>query len=157
MVREHAWYDFNLFTFMKPCFVSVLENILCALELASLQLAFSWLFRMVFLLFNCNSSLVLGEGYCSLHLLWYHLGCPAEVMLLCCQAWHRSSHGRDARTWTWCWRSLCSGLGVLACGAGMWLTHIEEPTECSLAGAWLAPPLCSSSTLLQEVAPPFIF
>ena len=40
---------------------------------SSLQLMFSWLFRMISLQFSCNSSLVLGGGLYSFHLLLCHL------------------------------------------------------------------------------------
>ena len=40
---------------------------------ASLQLVFSWLFKMISLLLSCNSRLVLG-GQCSFHLLFCYLG-----------------------------------------------------------------------------------
>ena len=42
----------------------------------SLQLVFSWLFRMISLQFSCNSSLVPRGSLCSFHLLFCHLGLP---------------------------------------------------------------------------------
>ena len=42
MVKEDAWYDFNLLKFIETCVVSILENIPCALEKHVYSAALGW-------------------------------------------------------------------------------------------------------------------
>ena len=46
------------------------------------QLVFSRLFRLIFLFFSCNFSLVLGPGDCPFHLLGHHVGSSSNMLLL---------------------------------------------------------------------------
>lgn len=48
----------------------------------SLQLVFSWFFRVIALQFSCISSLVLGRGIFKIHLLCCHLETPGMKLLI---------------------------------------------------------------------------
>ena len=79
----HPWESSQLYLLSSalPTTYIVLECFLlsvCVYE-ASLQLLFSWLFKMISPQFSCNFKLVQGGGYCSFQLLLHHLGSPIQM------------------------------------------------------------------------------
>ena len=68
----------------------------------SLQPVFSWLFMLIALYFNCNSSLVLGGAECQFHLFHSHLGSPPPFLKFLFKDFIYWSEEKGRETWVAC-------------------------------------------------------